>query len=42
MNTKEWRFAHEVVEDMRSQHIETKVIETEKGFIIRRVRSEAA
>ena len=35
-NTKEWRFAHDVAEDMRSQGIDTEVIETEHGFIIRR------
>jgi hypothetical protein len=35
-NTKEWRFAHGVAEDMRSQGIETEVIETERGFIIQR------
>lgn len=36
-NTKEWRFAHDVAEDMRSQGIEAEVLETAKGFLIRRV-----
>jgi hypothetical protein len=35
-NTKEWRFAHDVAEDMRSQGIDAEVIETERGFIIQR------
>lgn len=35
-NTKEWRFAHDVAEDMRSQGIKTRVIETKRGFIIKR------
>jgi hypothetical protein len=35
-NTKEWRFAHEVAEDMRSQGIDAEVVETAKGFIIQR------
>lgn len=35
-NTKGWRFAHDVAEDMRSQGIDAEVIETERGFIIRR------
>jgi hypothetical protein len=35
-NTKEWRFAHDVAQDMRSQGIDTEVVETESGFIIQR------
>ncbi len=35
-NTKEWRFAHDVAEDMRSQGIDAEVIETARGFIIQR------
>jgi hypothetical protein len=37
-NTKGWRFAHDVAEDMRSQGIETEVIETKTGFVIQRVQ----
>ena len=37
VNTKEWRFPHDVAEDMRSQGIKTEVIETEHGFICRRI-----
>jgi len=35
-NTKAWRFAHDVAEDMRSQGIDAEVIETARGFIIQR------
>lgn len=39
-NTKEWRFAHDVAEDMRSQGIETEVIETRHDFLIHKISKD--